>query len=305
MTAVAFGVLCAIGFAWSTILMQLGLKDAILSHFTALFLNLIGGCVALVVAVPLLGGLRPELFSWTGALSYAASGFAASLAGQAAIFAAISRIGSTRTACFVMADNVFALILAFFVLGQTISLLSGAGMAILIAGAVAFIMETRGNGNQQSTGTGPDARQTGMGIAMAVLSALCFAGGGVFRGLGVAAYPAAMVGAAISMVAPLAVVAGVFALTGRIKEPLTVPRKNMWLLLLSGVATAVGTAFFILALQYGGTVAVTTALKNTQPLFIFALALALLHRHERLSLRLGLLVGIVVAGGVLTALGRG
>lgn len=42
--------------------------------------------------------------------------------------------------------------------------------------------------------------------------------------------------------------------------------KRGGLLLLSGLAYAVGTLGFILALQFGVTVAVTTALKNTPPL---------------------------------------
>ncbi len=77
------------------------------------------------------------------------------------------------------------------------------------------------------------------------------------------------------------------------------------MLLLSGVANAVETLGFALALQYGATVAGTTALKNKSPLFTFALALPLLRRHERLSIRLGPLVRVVVAGAIMIALGRG
>lgn len=302
--AVVCGVLAAIGFAWSIVLMQLGLKGIRVSPFAALLLNLAGGSLVLAMAVPLLGGL-PQNLDLTGVLFFVASGFSAALVGQAAMFAAIRRIGSTRTACFVMADNVFAVVLAFFALGQTISVLSGLGILVLMAGAVAFIMETTGNATRPLLAEPEEPHRAALGIAMAVLSALCFAGAGVLRGLGVAALPAAVLGAALNMIAPLVVMLVFFLLTGRIREPLRLPRSNTVFLLLSGAASAVGTTLFILALQYGGTVAVTTALKNTQPLWVFALALVLLHRHERLSLRLGVLVGLVVAGGVLTALGRG
>ncbi len=305
MTAVAFGVLAAVGFACSTFLMQLGLKDARVSHWVALLINLTGACVLLVLAVPILEGLPKGTFTRTGALFFAASGLSASLGGQGAMFAAISRIGATRTACFVMADNLFAVILGFLALGQTISAVSGLGMIILMAGAVAFVQETRGNGNRQGTVAAYDRGQAAGGIGMAVLSALGYAGGGVLRGLGVAAFPAAMAGAAVSMLASFVLVLGTVALTGRLGELRRVPRGNALFLLLSGAAAAVGTVYFISALGHGGTVAVTTALKNLQPLFVFTLALAFLRRHERLSLRLGLLVSMVVGGGVLTALGRG
>lgn len=277
MAAVAFAVLSAFGFASTNVLMQLGLRGARVSSFTALLINLVGASVTLLIAIPLLG--------------------------QAANFAAIHRIGATRTACFVQSDNLFAALLAFVVLGQTVSLLAGVGIAVLMAGAIAFIRETMGPGNGSLAADKSTSQPALFGIAMAVVSGLCFAVAGILRGLGVAAMPAAITGSAINNVSALLVMALVYAFSGRLREPFTVSRRQGAYLLLSGAATAVGTAGFILALQYGGTIAVSTALKNASPLFTFLLALILLQRHERLSFRLGLMVCLVVAGGVLTAMG--
>ena len=335
MAAVAFAVLSAFGYAWLNVLTQMGLRGACTSPFTALFINLAGGTAALLVAVPLLGGLPETGVNWTGVLYFAAAGLIAALVGQAANFAAIHRIGATRTASFVMADNVFAAMLAFIVLGQSVSLLTGLGILVLMAAAAAFIRETSGpsangttthvavangpgpavavaNGPIPAGAAGPaDGASAGhrsqarMGIVLALVSALCFASAGVFRGLGVAALPSAVLGAAIGNVAALVVIVAAYAIMGRLREPFAVGRRSAIFLLLSGVASALGTSGFILALQYGGTIAISTALKNTSPLFTFALAMIFLRRHDRLSVRVGVLVAAVVLGGVLAALGRG
>ena len=219
-----------------------------------------------------------------------------------------------------MADNAFAAVLAFIVLGQSVSWLSTLGILILMAGAAAFIRETAGPsatgaasdgsaevgaadpGDEISAGRRARAR---MGIVLALVSALCFAAAGVFRALGVAALPSAVLGATINNLAALVVVVVAYAILGRLREPFAVKRKSGIFLLLSGVASALGTTGFILALQSGGTIAISTALKNTQPLFTFALAMIFLRRQDRLSVRVGVLVAAVVLGGVLAALGRG
>ena len=328
MAAIAFALLSAFGFGWTNVFMQLGLRGARLSPFTALLVNLVGGTVALAVVIPALGAFPSGGVSWVGVLYFALSGLVAGLAGQAANFAAIDRIGATRTASFVMTDNVFALVLAFVVLGQSISLMSGAGILILMLGAMAFIRETAGNNagavpaapGSPGTGLPLDAAVTGggaaagdpvaamarrrAGIALAVVSGFLFATAGIFRALGVAVMPAALMGAGINNAAALVAMLVAYAVMGRLREPLAVGWKRGVPLLLSGAASAVGTAGFILALQYGGTVAVSTALKNTAPLFTFVLAIWLLHRHERLNVRVAFLVALVVVGGVLAALGR-
>ncbi|SEM11212.1 Uncharacterized membrane protein [Syntrophus gentianae] len=303
MEAIGFAVLAALGFAWTNILTQLGMKDSRISSFTALFINLVGGTIVLLLSVPFLGGLPQGGMHWRGVLYFVAAGLVTALAGQAALLAAIHRIGATRTSCFVLVDNIFAVILGFLVLGQLVSLLSCIGILILMAGAAAFVWESAGS-NKQIQMEPRGSRQTVIGIAMGVVAGLCFAGGGVLRGLGIALLPAAVVGAAINIMAGLIAIFVYYAVTGKLQEIVAVGWKRGIFLLLSGVANAVGTVGFILALKYGGTVAITTALKNTSPLLTFAFAIPLLRRHEQLSVRLGLLVVVVVMAAVLIALGR-
>lgn len=305
MTGILFALLSALGFASTNVLTEMGLKDAQISRFAALLINLTGGSILLIAATAIVGDAPRGGLSWAGILYFAAAGLMTALAGQAALLGAIHRIGATRTACFVLGDNVFAVILGFVVLGQTVSLLSATGIVVLLVGAVLFTLATvHGNGPAPAPGVAEPRSTALAGTCLALLSALCFASGAVLRGLGIALIPAAVFGSAVNVVAGLVVLTAVFALTGRLREPLAAGRKGLTYLLLSGVGNGVGTLGFILALQSGVTVAITTALKNTSPIFTFAFALILLQRHERLTPRLGLLVLVLVAGGMLTALGR-
>ena len=180
---------------------------------------------------------------------------------------------------------------------------------VLLGSTVLFVRETGGKYRATSTITSPPGpwwrSRFRAGVALAIASALFFAIAGIFRQLGVEALPSAVLGAAIGNVAALAVMLLLFAGAGRLRAPFAVHRKDAVLLLLSGVAAGVGTAAFILALQKGGSVAVTTALKNTQPILTFGLAGLLLARREKLTWRLGGLILVVVLGGVLASLGRG
>ncbi len=336
LTTTAFALLSAFGFAWTYVFMQLGLRGARISPFTALLINLVGGTLALVAAVCLLGAYPPYGVSPLGFLYFALAGLMAGRAGQAANFAAIHRIGATRTASLTMTDNLFALVIALLVLGQSISLVSGAGIVILMVGALAFVRETAGNSEvdtEDVAATFPDlgaeetrmgalgsvalagaearagsqcaARTERSGMAFAILSGLLFASAGVLRALGVNEMPVALFGAAINITVALLVIVAVYAVGGKLREPFSVGWKRGAYLLLSGVASAMGTAGFMLALQYGGAVAITTALKNTAPIFTFVFAMVFLRRHERLGAKVALLVILVVCGGALAAFGRG
>lgn len=318
MLAVVFGLVSAIGYAWTTVLMQLGLRCCVrVSPFTALLVNLAGGTVLLLAMAAAFGHLPRGGIGLSGIGYFAASGLVAALAGQAANFAAIDRIGATRTASFVMTDNVFALVLGLLVLAQAVSGLSAAGITLLMVAAMAFTMETAAEDTAGRRGGETKGGFTNWrsifafgkhriaGVGLAVLSGFLFATAGILRALGVRELPSALLGAAINNVAALVVIAGVFVVRGRLREVLAVGWRAGIFLLLSGVASSAGTTGFILALQYGGTVAVTTALKNTQPVFTFALALWLVHKHEGLTWRTAVLVLLVAVGGVMAALGRG
>jgi uncharacterized membrane protein len=306
--AIIFAVLSAFGYGWTNVLMQLGLRDPRATPFRGLLINLAGGTVALAVAVALLSGTKTAALNVQGVMYFVAAGLAAALAGQAANFQAIRRIGATRTASLAMSENLFAAFLAFAILGQAVSPLTAVGIAILMVSTVLFVQETNATMARETArldrGRGWFRSVAAGGYGFALLSALSFAVAGIFRQLGVEAFPSAVAGAFIGNIAALILIVIAFAATRQLGGVRRLSRKSLVMFLLSGVASSVGTVSFILALQLGASVAISTALKNTQPLFTFGLAALLLARHERISVRLGFLVALVVLGGVLTALGR-
>jgi uncharacterized membrane protein len=307
MAAILFALLSAFGYGWTNVLMQLGLRDPRATPFRALVVNLVGGTAVLAVAVALLQGTKAVGLNIEGVVYFVCAGLAAALAGQAANFQAIRRIGATRTASLAMSENLFAAFLAFTILGQSVSPMTAVGIAILMVSTILFMQETNATMTRETApldrGGGWFRSVAAAGFGFALLSALSFAVAGVFRQLGVQAFPSAVAGAFIGNVAALILIVAGFAATRRLATILKVGRKALVMFLLSGLCSAVGTVSFVLALQLGATVAISTALKNTQPLFTFGLAALLLSRHERISLRLGMLVVLVVLGGVLTALG--
>ncbi|MBU2601117.1 MAG: DMT family transporter [Actinobacteria bacterium] len=145
----------------------------------------------------------------------------------------------------------------------------------------------------------------------AVLGAMFGLGSGLFftlawllRVLGLEFLPSSIIGAAIGTFVALLVTLAMVARGRRLGAVFHMPRRDAVPLAASGVAAAAAMVTFFLALELGGQLAVSTALKNLTPLITFTLAALFIARVEHISHRLGLLVLLVVLGAVLVAVGR-
>ncbi|MCZ7664251.1 MAG: EamA family transporter [Thermoleophilia bacterium] len=306
MLGIGFAVLSAFGFGVGQVLTQLGFRSGTITALQALFLNLAAACAGLALALALGWGLSPLPLRWSGVAVFALAGMMAPLAGRSINFLAIERIGATRTASLGMSESLFAGVIAYVALDQTVSPITGAGMVILIAGTVLFVNEigrTLGQALPRFDRREPLTR-IGAGTALALTSGLFYAAAGVLRQVGMNLLPSALLGATVGSLVALVVTAVNLVRRRQAQGLRRLQGKVVLCLAGSGIAASTGMVAFFLALQFDATVAVATALKNTMPLFTFLLAGVVLARWERISFRLGLLVGLVVAGGVLTALGR-
>ena len=129
---------------------------------------------------------------------------------------------------------------------------------------------------------------------------------GIFRQYGVDAIPSALLGTAIGTFVALVVsAAGLVRRPAAVVAAFRIPRHDMLCFIGSGSLSSIGMLSFFWALDANGTVAISTALKNTSSIFTFFFALLFLTRKERVSVRLGILVLTVAAGAALAALGRG
>jgi drug/metabolite transporter (DMT)-like permease len=316
---IIFGILSAAGFGASVFLIQVGLRSGRVTPVQGMFVNLVAGNVLLLtaLAIALTGG--PMVLHWQGIMYFVAAGISAPLLGRVTIFYAIRHVGSTRAASLAISESLFAGPLAFLFLGQHISWLSGVGIVVIVVGTVLFISETRQtlstddglelveDGTTAPEPTGQDVgRRVGVGVIMALLSGFFFAVAGIFRQYGVDSIPSALLGTAIgTFVALLVSTVGLSRRPMVMVSAFRVPRRDLLCFIGSGSLSSVAMLCFFWALDANGTVAISTALKNTSSIFTFFFALIFLARKERVSVRLGVLVVTVALGAGLAALGRG
>lgn len=286
---------------------QLGLRGGRVSPGDGMMINLVAGTAVLVVALAVSLSVEPLQIQWHGVLYFVLAGLMAPLFGRGASLLATQRIGSTRAASLAVSEAFIAAPLAFVFLGQRVSPLSVAGIVVIALGTVLFINESRGLLGDHTDLTDASPRPTRalvLGVVLAFLAGLFFATAGIFRQLGVDAIPSALVGSAIGSGVAL-LVFGVDALRrGRLIAGLKAPRRPAVMFALSGLAGSFGNLAFLWALDNNGTVAVSTAIKNTSPIFTFLFAAVFMARRERIGIRLGLLVLMVASGAVVAALGR-
>lgn len=305
---IAFALLSAAGYGASYFFTQLGLRTRRVPALNAMMVNLLSANLALWLVF--VGSLffEPVVFRWNGLAFFVGAGLSAPLFGRYANFMSIQRIGAARAAALVLSENIFAGPLAFLLFGQVLSLMTIAGIVVLVGGMALFINEVHASaGASPATLERPGSAglsYAGVGVAYGVASGLFAAAANLFRQAGVNAIPSALLGSAIGTLAALVVVSATALRSGRLVKSVRMYRRDATHFAASGIASSVAMLALFWALDAGSTVAVATAIKNTSPLFTFALVAAFLSRHEKVTLRLGLLIAVVVAGAALIAAGR-
>jgi drug/metabolite transporter (DMT)-like permease len=224
--------------------------------------------------------------------------------GDTCFFAALNRLGARRTLLMFMLAPALTAILAWPLLGQSVSLLQGLGI-VLTCGGIAWVIAER------TTGPG-DGTVDALGLAFGVGAAVCQAAGSlmsrhVFDQADYGAAPSALVRIAAGTI----VVAFMLPLDKYLRNPVAdaeTPsvhshRSGPWLTL--GFAILLGTVLGIwlqqTSFKLSANVGVASTLLSTSPLFVLPLTAAM---GERISCRavtgaaIGVL-GIAILMGVL------
>jgi len=303
-----FAILSAVGFGLTLSFIQLGLRGGRVTSGDGMMISLIAGTAVLVVALAVSASVEPMHIQWQGVAYFVLAGLMAPLFGRGVSVLATERIGSTRAASLGVSEAFIAAPLAYLFLDQGVSQLSAIGIVVIAVGTVLFINESRrfvGDPDDPPHLAVQSRRAAVLGVAFGLSAGLFFAMAGIFRQMGVDAIPSALVGSAIGSAVALVVFGVDAARRRRLTAWARAPRRPAAMFALSGLAGSFGNLTFLWALDNNGTVAVSTAIKNTSPIFTFLFAAAFMARRERIGLRLGLLVLMVAAGAVLAALGRG
>lgn len=281
--AVLLALASAFLFALTNHFQSLGLEGS--DARTGSLINIATGAVFYWLLTPF---FLQSWYWWTwGALLFALVGvIRPSLSSYMAI-QSIHVMGPTLTSALTASAPIFGALFAIFLLGESLDIKTGIGIAAVIAGGVVASYRCQGLVRDWPL----------WAIALPVGAAFVRASGHAVTKLGLADVPSASFAVLVSNTVSLVLVSAAFRIEGR---PITgTPRSFMWFIA-SGVAAAISLHFLNSALQIGELVAVVPIVSAT-PVFTMLLGL-LVFRRERFSWRMVATIALVVPGVILVAI---
>lgn len=229
----------------------------------------------------LLGGVTVA----SGAL-FLLAGVVGTALGRLAVFAGIDRVGASINSAVISTRPLFASILAVLLLGEGVTVVTVAGIAVLVVG-LALLAVSKGGDI-----TGWEPRE----LLFPLAAAVAFAAGNVARKFGLDAFAGISVLEAVALneIGAMATLATYAVVSGR-RDIFDAPRRTYGYFAASGTVTAAALLSLFAALEIGRVV-VVDPLAATAPLFTTVFAALFLRDLERVTTR-------VVAGAALVVFG--
>jgi drug/metabolite transporter (DMT)-like permease len=165
----AQGIAAAFGtaFCWSMTALFFGAASRRIGQFHVNQIRLVQACLMLGAATAITGAFAPA--PWVQLLLLGLSGLVGLTLGDAALFLCLQIMGPRRGSLIMALAPGFAVMLMVPLLGEVLSLVGIAGMAITLAGVIWVVIERGQPGEIQGN--------MALGVAMGVLGALGQAGG--------------------------------------------------------------------------------------------------------------------------------
>ncbi|XDZ62619.1 EamA family transporter [Alphaproteobacteria bacterium LSUCC0396] len=183
---------------------------------------------------------------WKGVALYALAGVLSMVVGRSFLYTSVRRLGVVRSSTVKRMNPFFSSLLAFLILGEAITMVGAAGMAVLL---FAFLLMMRESAKNQQTGD--DAPPPVWDYSFGVLSALAYGSAYIFRKFGIFELPYPAFGTFISAVTGLAafLLAGLLvkSLRGRLTGIFT--DLDRWMIMAS-IAVSLGQILFFAAIVY-------------------------------------------------------
>jgi drug/metabolite transporter (DMT)-like permease len=149
----AGGSLSAVAYAGSTLLARWAVPRY--GSIRTLFLELLGGTVALAITLPLLGRTPSPAGSAAGWTLVLGLGLGSVFAANLCFFAAVRRIEAAPTAVAASIEPVVGALLALSLFGQRLSAVGWLGLAIVVGGVVASYARESATRQAPFAGTDP------------------------------------------------------------------------------------------------------------------------------------------------------
>lgn len=291
---ILYAVLVAYGYASSNFYMKKGMETGA-KDIGVFYTIIVNFSLAVFLAMYILMK-NPEILNFPGIIFFALSGLMGPILGRLTFYNAISHISITLASSIKITSPVFAAVIAFLALGETLSYKAIIGMSIVMFGLYQLSQI------QNGTNAGTKINALKLGIFFALLSAFSFASGNVFRKISLQYIDSAILGLAISTLSSLIFYLVYFTIKGRFKEFIETPpdaRKNF---ILGGLFSTIGTFCYFLALKTI-PVAIAVTLANTEPIFVMFLGKYVYKLPgEKLSGKMLGYIGIIFLGVLIITL---
>jgi uncharacterized membrane protein len=309
-----YALLAAVGFGINDLCIQVGVKSGKCTTNQALLINLIAGNVILsVMAVVTYFSVGFPPLNIMGMLFFIAAGVCSPFFGRILSFASIKEIGATRTTTLRVSDAFFTIVIAYLILGDRISLQVLLGAVILVVGIMVLINETSQSVKvsklELAAGVAYDMKPKSLksyikstvgninvGFFYAIISAVFFGMGGVFRQMSMTHVPSALLGTLVGTFTALITNGLYIHFSGQLTKDWNFTVKEVGFFSLGGAANSTAILFFFSALVSGTSVSITAALKNLSPLVTLFLTWLFLRKAERITPKLIYSIVLVLFG---------
>lgn len=231
---------------------------------------------------------NPNVLNFPGIIFFILSGLMGPVLGRLTFYTSFNYMAITLASSIKITAPVFAALIAYFTLGETLSIQSIVGMFIVMMGL--YLLSNQKEDNKVTApGKGKNIM---VGIFFALASALSFATGNVLRKFGLQYIDSAILGLAVSTSGSLLIYTIYFLINDKFKEFKATSPAAKKDFIMAGFFTTVGTFSYFLSLKTI-PVAITVTIANTEPIFVILLS-RYIFKLEDEPLTLKLLANIIL-----------
>lgn len=303
---VLFAILTAIVFATNNVIIKKGAGRSKSNNgfYITVVINAI--LLGIIFFGVLLYRAEPFAPNKKAVILFVIAGLCTTGLGRMTLYSSILRIGPSKASAIRNATPIFTLLFALFVLNETISLVPGIGMGLLIAGMLlagySFMRDGMRSKFTSAAARDQEQKQLWSGYFLALGSAAIFGIGQGLRKQGLLelddVFFGAWIGAASSLVfiMILQLVRGDFTKTVRgIKQDFN------GYFFIAGTLTSIGPLFFFLAASYM-QIAYVSAIAASEPLITAIVSALVIRNTETITRGTWVTVGMIFIGTTLMAI---
>lgn len=255
------------------------------------------GLLAIIYVCVLL--VRSDSLAWntSAIIAFIVAGLLTTFLGRFTLFAGIRHIGSSRVVAIKNTAPLFTIAFALAFLGETISLIAGVGIVLILLGLYLTAFE-----QWKQSGASLDAKKARLGLIFAALAAFCFGTGQAVSKLGIQNMADPIFDSLLGTVAGLIGFSVLLTIQKKFKSTLAYQFQHFNLhYFWAGVCTTLAFLFFFISITYT-KVSYASSIVATEPLLTLMFAYFFLKRQEVIDRKVIMSSILVFTGIVIISL---